>query len=1505
MSTLPGGPADKAGMVHEALWGVHAMLMMLHGQATSIRIEEPKKDGAEFYLQKGSVREHWQCKRHLLSQNNWTFQKLKTEGVLNFFFECTRRGETVVFASVTDATELRALAENARDAADFQEFKKAFLGGGRDKQFAELGRLLEVTDEESTFRFLRSVQVTSAAERFLNEANRCILNASFSGSAAGALDVLHVLYVSSSHKTFTAADIEAHLAERGIVRRLPVIGDNLQGKISAATASYLSGLKSKLIGGGEPIPRQLSAEWLEKLKTSKPSLDLFITASAGGGKSGCIYEIVKGLTASSVPVLAFRLDRVKPVITTIALGGEIDLPDSPVLSLARCYPNRAVVLVVDQLDFVSTTSGRNPDFFDTLSALCDEVRGLRQFQTIHLVLACREFDFQHDHRFRQCLAKDEKPLVVSKFTVEEVKTAIGSSASRLNPQQLELLTLPQNLALFVESGLLGREHPVFVTQKELSDAYWNEKQKEIGKRRPDEAHLWLPLIEKLTAEMSEKQDLSVPKSKLDEFPPDFLTLMVSEGVLTWDGRRYGFGHESFFDYCFARRAADSKDEFVSVLEADPDQQHLFRRAQLRQVLVYLREADFDRYMTNVSQALKSDRIRPHLKLLILELIANFSDPTDREFEMLLPSIESELAARRADGTNPDKLASRVFDAFFSSRHLFVVADRLGYINRWMNSGEAWLENLITLYLRWQVEHHAERVAELLEPFVGRGGDWLLRLRHMMEWGNLEKNRRYFDLFLTLLDDGTLDEARDRFASNGTFWSMLHGLSAKKPEWCAEIAAKWLLRLVARSKVEVEGIKLLHLHDDSGVHDLYEMARRGPEAVVAQVVPAIVQAAEAWLRPAREGLPQDGVWHWRNGGGQYIGLDRAYPGACATAFELLGKNDPEKLRPSVALLRASKCNSSNHLLLDAYLQAPAFFAEEAMSLLMEEPERLFCGFAGGPIWVSCCVIKACSPHCSEETFRKLEVVLREFTTIYENGPENQAYRGHGAFNLCSSLPEERTSTITKEKIREWSARFKQPDSPPPSPRAFFKISPISQEVASGYSDDEWLRAIQIFNTERGEFNPEHPEHGGSIQLSGVMGELMKADPVRYARLSLRLPPDTEPYYVATILRGATAPGVPPDLKMEVAQKAFDCTDSTRLKAALDLLASIEGKRLSDEAVLFIKRMAEHVDPSTEPWQDNPAEFSTEILVSGINSMRGNAARVIADLIGHDRGYVEIFQETVDQLAECTDISVRAAACGILYPLAHLDVEKAFELLERLARTDGRLLATGDAENFLAIYLEHKIELIRPFIARMLDSQTYEVQKAGGQLACLARLYHATETVNAERALFGDKAQREGACEVAQHNLAQSACREWCSHALTHLFADKEVEIRRRAACSFWGLWQVPEESLLPYNGLMDTFIKSAAFADDPTYLFHALVDNRQQLPEIVLDACAAFIERCTEKARDIRMTFGTDADHVSTLIFRAYAQLRRPELWMRALALIDQMCLEGLRSAGKNLDDFER
>ena len=143
----------------------------------------------------------------------------------------------------------------------------------------------------------------------------------------------------------------------------------------------------------------------------------------------------------------------------------------------------------------------------------------------------------------------------------------------------------------------------------------------------------MPIIETLVRQMNETQLISVPKARLDVFSPHFLDVMVSAGVLTFDGQHYGFGHESFFDYCFARTFASGRQELADFLEADA--QHLFRRAQTRQVLVYLRDDNRARYLRNVSALLASGTIRAHLKLLILELMAAFPDPGDDEWAILL------------------------------------------------------------------------------------------------------------------------------------------------------------------------------------------------------------------------------------------------------------------------------------------------------------------------------------------------------------------------------------------------------------------------------------------------------------------------------------------------------------------------------------------------------------------------------------------------------------------------------------------------------------------------------------------------------------------------------------------------------------------------------------------------------------------------------------------------------------------------------------------------------
>jgi hypothetical protein len=207
--------------------------------------------------------------------------------------------------------------------------------------------------------------------------------------------------------------------------------------------------------------------------------------------------------------------------------------------------------------------------------------------------------------------------------------------------------------------------------------------------------------------------------------------------------------------------------------------------------------------------------------------------------------------------------------------------------------------------------------------------------------------------------------------------------------------------------------------------------------------------------------------------------------------------------------------------------------------------------------------------------------------------------------------------------------------------------------------------------------------------------------------------------------------------------------------------------------------------------------------------------------------------------------------------------------------------------------------------MLRSEQAKVRQAGARLASLARLTHKDADDLASIALNGDAASRLGVAEVAEHNLTHRDCRAWCEETLVLLFDDADAAVRQKSARCFWHLWQKPDLPLSDYGSVIARFLKSAAFAEDPSFLLHALEDSRQKLPEVALDVCEHFVQRCSAQARDIRTHHAGDDRTVGPLVFRAYQQLANDPLQLRALRLIDRMCEEGLHSAAQNLSEFER
>ena len=970
--TLQGGPADKLGNRYEKWWTLSELVRMLGGETEAIRIEDLGVDKTEFVVTTGARRELHQAKCSHPS-GKWSLATLRAEGLLQAIGDqLAGNDDRFVFASGSDARELAELCEAVRDAESDAEFERHFLHAAeRRKRFEKL-RECWACDVPTARERLRRTYVRTIDEHELRDKVSWGVAALFLANPAAVVAELRGIAEDAVHRTISRQDLVEQLGQRGLPLRHLRNPEHAVPAVQAATDRFLDIARRKLIQ--RRLVSKAAAETLLSRLDLAPS-DSVVTGRAGSGKTACVVEILDHLRERDLPALAFRLDRVPfhSVSTTADVGRELRLEESPALVLAAAAEavGRPGVLIVDQLDAVSAMSGRSSAAFDLVEQLLHEARGKRARAVIHTVVVCRTFDWQNDSRLRQLMPPDSQTQVeVAEFTVEEVRTILagaGFDPALFLPRQLELLRLPQNLALFLEAGFDASRVPTFDTAKVLFDRYWDAKRQSVTDQITTSPDRWLEVIETLCDEMTSAQQLSVAKEKLDRFSPDYLKQMASEGVLTFDGRRYGFGHESFFDYCFARLFVNRPESLVSFLEKA--EQHLFSRAQVRQVLAYLR--DRDRYVRELAGLLSDEGIRTHIKELAFALLAEVTEPTEDEWAIWDDWTAPALKAIKEGAPNSNKLSALAWRKLFGSAPWFGFVDRRGVVESWLDSGNDQLTNLAMSYLNVHHRHSPDRAATLLEPYADRGGQWPVWLRNFMQWAELHKSRRFFDLFLHLVDNGTLDEARGPVTVNSTFWSMLVGLENRRPEWVPEVLAHRLRRRldVTRAAGERLGGRTLLGYDRTAAEMLRKAADRAPTVYVEHVLPVVLEISDSAVTGDRP--PKlDAVWP--------IFIKTKYPSgedaclsALAHALVALACEHAVDLQEVIAKLRRRDTHVANHLLLALYAGGAARYADEAVLSLCGEPWRFECGFSGSPHWCAMEAIRAIFPYCTIENRERLD------------------------------------------------------------------------------------------------------------------------------------------------------------------------------------------------------------------------------------------------------------------------------------------------------------------------------------------------------------------------------------------------------------------------------------------------------------------------------------------------------------------------------------------------------
>jgi hypothetical protein len=1231
------------------------------------------------------------------------------------------------------------------------------------------------------------------------------------------------------------------------------------------------------------IQRAEAAVLTDQLRNSPRRL-LFVVGEAGRGKSVVLHQAVAQIEADGWPVLALRLDHIEPFSSTIELGRRKGLDVSPVTALAAAAQDGPSMLVVDQLDAVSLASGRMPASFEAVTELLREARA---FPGMRVILACRKFDVDNDHRIRALAGAEEVTQIpVGPLATEQVDAAVlamGLAADQLTDRQRELLMTPLHLVL-LHSIADQPDALAFGTEIQLFDAYWDRKRYDCRQQRPQQPLRFPQVISVLVEAMSERQRLSAPVSVLDDNDlGGDADVLISQGVLVPHGSELAFFHESFFDYAFARHWLAGRQTLEKFLHSG--EQELFRRTQVRQILIRLHGDDAERFVSEVEAVLTDPDTRFHIKDMVLAFLRALTEPTVAEWELM-----SRLIAAGLPFAGRLWLTMRTLPWFERLDAEGVIADGLA------SADNADHRRVLELMLG-AVKERPDRIAGLVAPYAGRTPDYPAWLSWIIRFGNIYESRALFELVTAAIRRGDFEGIEH------ALWLGVHGLSQQQPGWAAELLGTYLAESSHAFDVDTAGrVTALKLTEHALIELTAQSAEGAPQAFLERLVPYLLQVMQlTGAQPAGHPMAGRNLSHSHPVDGPAHDLDDALSRGTAAALRKLVTAKPETARPILEILAADPHDAAQWFLYEGLRAAGEHYADWAAALLLEGDHRLISGYAENPVWTTRRLLEAITPHVPAKSFAALE------RAVIDLRPSWQTTVGWASFTLLSGMAESRLSKTGRQQLGELRRRFKMEQPPAPGARGGY-VRPLILPEADGHlSDEQWLASMNEYNTGTADYETLQ---GGAHELSQVLKNQAIAEPIRFARLALRLDDQAHPAYSQAILIALadTTEYINPRLVFDVIRHI----GSLGYEEHQDWLGWPLRKYLDDEipddiVQIILDRALHAASPAEDSWQDTDghgAHYGGDIFMAGFNSARGISASILGDLLIHDAtGHrTALVVPSLPRLAEDPVVAVRCCVAHLLTAClryARTEVMAAFEIL---VAADDRLLATRQVLDLIGYVGLGQPQPIEPVIGRMLHSIYPEVREAGGWMAAFAGLDLGLDHLLTATCGSVDAPTRKGAARQCAHRLARTSNPQAAAAALRQFMTDHDQEVQEAAAEVAAALRGRP---LRPHAKTLKALIESPSFSHALPQLLITLRDAPDRIDDLVIQSTRRFLDLHGTEASDLSTAAAAQAPEIGRLVLRAYTQASGATARAATLDLIDGLLLSGTYDMAQLVDEAER
>ena len=1516
-----GGEADKFGNLFEAVWTAHAVLDVFEGVFKAITVEPlgEEAQGIEFYVECNDGSRQFHSVKRQKQGGDWSVADLcrpdsvTGRSVLGDLFDrsLSDSGVKTCFVSSTGANQLRELSERAstlRSASEFRRSLPAVLRHQLDSRIVPV-----CTDDESrAFTFLKSLKVILHSHQHLIETVERRIGGLFYNLDRSQLEfgdlrrAIAEYVINCLGSRIDGEQVREYVQGQGIGSRDWKTDPTIAGEVGRINTSYITMIETELINSAH-ITREIVDDIISGIDdlNSKGAL---IVAPGGFGKSCVITQCISRLAARGTQFITLRMDAFTQCSTSRQLGEQLDLPASPAVVLAGMADNATSVLVVDQLDAMSLVSGRNPDIWMAFNELRNDVRS---YPHMKMILACRDFDLEHDHQLRPLtepssgFAKYELGRLNKREIVDSL-VAAGIRDFVPFDRQLEILGVPFHLLLFVQ----GSPSLSFTDTGQLYDAYWCRKVQNLKARIGRDAH-WNEIIDSLTRRMSADQVLFAPKIIVDEWRSD-AEAMVSEHVLVdvAEQHQYRFFHESFFDYAYARRFVATGSSLVDFLTAT--EQHFFRRSQVRQILDFRREHDFGQYMADVGDLLGSEEVRFHIRRMVATGLGRIDDPRPEEWKSVEPLLSAGPLSRYLSG------------AIYSHSGWFDLLNSNGVLRRWLGSGDSETIETAIRYLEppdLQARRSSE-IAALISPYAQSGTDWQRRIIRIMSWHKIHSSDQMRSLHLDMIESGAYDDYSGT-STGGGFWEQYHGTEEECPSFIIDVLRMWFERSIERLD---DGSTWAILHNfgqnisDVGAQLAQTVARADPTYYVERMLPVVVAAIVKTKHVDGDHI-RNRLWPMLSNVGNPHSIDEAILLALRQALQHLAKHDVTLFRNRVTSLLRYPDQTIAYLLLSSWQGNPKEFADECIQYLLDDLRRLNVGYGSwvgdGPGTGHCAIsrraIAAVSSFCSGRLLADLEAAVVRYQTAYEM--RHPRRRGFTELLLLGALDRSRMSSATTSRVQELERKFPDREDAIVEEDAILEAEmvgpPIPKERAQFMTDDQWISAMREYKD-----SSHRILDGGGLELSRLLTEFTRRDRIRFASLAVRMSDDIDSIYFSAILDGLSGRFVNPGPERDVDKRGIDNTETEVFLDVLDRAHSLRGKPCGSAIVDCVRELSERSLPEQtlemvsyyavhdpDPQDDLWRKYNwRDPYQHGINCVRGRAAEAIATLLFEDETRLDIFRCALDALVRDRIVAVRACVVNALLPLLNFSRDLAVELFVVACGHCEDVWTTAPFGRFVHYAIHTHYVQLRPVLQSILSSQDERAVGCAARQIVLAELHGVKVGLDGQHIRAGTRTMRKEAAGIYAKNIASEVVGQECMARLDGFLDDGAEDVRQAASTA---IMYVSDEWLVRSRTFIARFIESRAFEAEPYDLLRVLENSKCAVPEVVCAAAERLLGFLGEEGTHVAYRGAMAAKSISTLVVRQYQQTTDEGVKMQCLDLIDRMERIGYFGINDELAKLER